>query len=288
MRNFFLLFTLIFTLIFSCKNVDKSNIENAQSPTKTEDLRNPSEVLISAHRGGSGLHNYPENCIETLDYLYNQNIKIFEIDVFQSKDNQIMMMHDDNLERTTNGNGSINDKTSDELLKYNLVDDFGVETNFKIPFLKDALLWVKDKNAYLMIDFKRSAKFENVINLINEIGVQDKCVLISYSVEQAKKLHSLAPDMQLSVSARNEQELDWILNTNIPTDKMIAFTGTVLSDKALFDRLNELKIPAILGTLGNLDKRAEARGDKLYKEWADLGVQIIATDRAIEAYKALN
>ncbi|MEL7339272.1 MAG: glycerophosphodiester phosphodiesterase, partial [Bacteroidota bacterium] len=43
--------------------------------------------LISAHRGGKGLAGYPENCLETMQYVY-QNIDdaIFEVDVAQTKD----------------------------------------------------------------------------------------------------------------------------------------------------------------------------------------------------------
>ena len=65
----------------------------------------------------------------------------------------------------------------------------------------------------------------------------------------------------------------------IDKDKLVAFTGVHLADDSLYKKLNELRIPSILGTLGNLDKRAEARGDHLYKEWAQKGIQIFSTDR---------
>ena len=44
----------------------------------------------------------------------------------------------------------------------------------------------------------------------------------------------------------------------------------------------------ILGTLGNLDKQAEARGNNIYKKYADLGVDIFATDRPIEVLETVN
>ena len=87
--------------------------------------------------------------------------------------------------------------------------------------------------------------------------------------------------MLISVTIRNEEELERILQTEIPKNKLLAFTGVHLASDAIYQQLNELKIPAILGTLGNLDKRAEAKGNHLYNEWAKKGIQIFSTDRPL-------
>lgn len=287
MKHKIIFFLILFLVQFSCKNAPEISLE-AQTATQSSDyFHTTTQTLVSAHRGGSGIKNYPENALETIQYLHEQGISVFEIDLFQTSDNKIMLFHDNHLERTTTGNGSLNGKSSHDLLKLKLVDDFGNKTNYKIPFLEDVLIWAKNSGAFLMLDFKDSAKYEDVIALVRKNDMQDNCVLISYSVGQAKKQHRLAPEMLISVSTRNEKELDRILDTDIPTNKMIAFTGTMLSDAALYKRLNDMNIPAILGTLGNLDRRAAARKENMYKKWADLGIQIIATDRPLEAYKAL-
>ncbi len=69
---------------------------------------------------------------------------------------------------------------------------------------------------------------------------------------------------------------------------MLAFTGTRLSEPSLYKRLHEKNIVCMLGTLGNLDGQAKARGDKLYKVWKNIGVDVIATDRPFEAFTAIN
>ena len=69
---------------------------------------------------------------------------------------------------------------------------------------------------------------------------------------------------------------------------MIAFTGTRLSDVSLYESLHNNDIVAMLGTLGNLDGRAEARGDYLYTEWKKLGIDIFATDRPFAVDKVIN
>ena len=130
-----------------------------------------------------------------------------------------------------------------------------------------------------MLDFKKGISYSKVAELVRAEQMQAQVVLISYNVEQAKALYRVAPEMLISVTVRNQSELDRILETGIEREKLVAFTGVHLADDSLYKKLNELRIPSILGTLGNLDKRAEARGDHLYKEWAQKGIQIFSTDR---------
>lgn len=286
MKNkIFLLLSLLLWLIWSCNPSREKEETTTASPTFSDDYFHSDQVLISAHRGGSGLKNYPENCLETMQYLKDHGVNLFEIDVTESSDHQLLLMHDDHFERTTTGTGSLDGKTAAELRQVNLVDDFGNATTYKMPFLKDVLAWGKKAQAYFMIDFKTGVSYQKVIKEIRDADMQDQVALISYSVAQAEKLHKLAPEMMISVSARNQQELDWILATDIPHDKMVAFTGTKLSSPQLYKNLEKLGIPVNLGTLGNLDNRAKARGDDLYKQWRKEGVNIFSTDRPLEVYR---
>ncbi len=59
------------------------------------------------------------------------------------------------------------------------------------------------------------------------------------------------------------------------------------SDPVLYQELHAEDVMCILGTLGNLDKKAAAKGDHLYREWASIGIDIFATDRVLEAFQAI-
>lgn len=288
-RNIFIYLSALF-LIFSCKNPAETPI-NRETPSSTE-ISNviffEEKPIISAHRAGKGIANYPENCLETMQYLMTKGISSFEIDIFETLDGHLMLMHDHHLGRTSTGQGKVSQMYAKELEKEYLIDDFRTLTNFRIPYLKDVLVWAKKNKASLMLDFKKGISYQKTIDMVRSQKMENQVVLISYSVSQAKELHAIAPEMLISVSARNENELDKILQTNIPKHKMVAFTGTMLSSEKLFQRLASLKIPAILGTLGNLDKKAAAQGDILYKQWADMGVQIFSTDRPLEAKHVFN
>lgn len=243
--------------------------------------------LISVHRGGVGLVQYPENCLETIKYVNDSIAAVFEIDVAKTKDGVLVLMHDNTLERTTTGTDKLTNYTYEELQVFNLEDDFGNETQYKIPKFADVLTWSKANNAILTIDIKKSVDVTEIIQAIRENHAEDISIIITYDIEQANKAYEFAPELLLSVSARNQQELDWLLASEIPTQNMLAFTGTRLSDASLYTNLHKIGVKTMLGTLGNLDKQAAAKGDSLYVKWQKLGIDIFATDRPFEAAKAL-
>ncbi|GJH39914.1 hypothetical protein RCZ04_04640 [Capnocytophaga sp. HP1101] len=249
----------------------------------TNQMYYASKPIVSAHRGGGGdqLKGYPENCLQSIQYLSEKGVHSFEIDIFESADGDLLLMHDDKLGRTATGQGVVSALTTAQLRAEKLKDEFGNVTAFQIPFLKDVLSWCKTHNGYLMLDFKKGISYQKVVDLVREEKMEAQVVLISYNTAQAEALHKVAPEMLLSVSVRNEDELNRILQTGIPKEKLLAFTGIRLAPDELYERLNQLKIPTILGTLGNLDKRAATKGDHLYFEWAKKGIQVFSTDRPL-------
>ncbi|MDO6596984.1 glycerophosphodiester phosphodiesterase family protein [Oceanihabitans sp. 2_MG-2023] len=291
-------FILFLVFITSCKK-EVSNTKT-QVKTQKETIKKSALIeafkykpnaspIISVHRGGKSIEFYPENAIETIAHVY-QSIPtaIFEIDVAKTKDNQLVLLHDNTLDRTSTGTGKLIDYTYSELENFYLEDDFGNVTTFKIPLFNTVLKWAKINNVVLTIDIKRSVAIETVIDAIRAEKAEDVCLIITYSIEQAEKAHKLAPDLLLSVSARNDKELDWLLHTNIPTENMLAFTGTRLSPNAFYKKVQSYGIKTILGTLGNLDKQAASKGDEPYKVWQEKGIDVFATDRPFAVAKALN
>ncbi|MDK7675658.1 glycerophosphodiester phosphodiesterase family protein [Weeksella virosa] len=280
------LFSALF-LFLQCK--PSITIENI-IPYSTEDFSyaNKTKTLVSAHRGGSGLENYPENCIETMEFLYQKGINIFEIDISSTQDKQLILMHDNSLQRTTTARQDVNQVSLSTIKKYFLMDDFGNQTDYQVPTFEEALQWGKDKMLYFMVDIKKTVDYQQLIDVIRKNKMEQQCILVSYSVGQAEKLHRLAPEMMLSVNMRNERELNDLLESDIPSNRMIAFTGTRLSDKSLYQKIHQEDIMVILGTLGNLDKQAEKRGNSRYQEYEKMGVDIFATDRPLAVLETIN
>jgi glycerophosphoryl diester phosphodiesterase len=246
------------------------------------------EVLISPHRGGKSYSGYPENCLETMQYVKQQIPNaIFEIDVAKSQDGVLLLMHDDALERTTTGFGRVDQTNWEELSQLRLKDAFDSVVDYKIPLFKDVLVWAKNENVILTVDIKKSVAPETVLNFIEEHDALMQTVIITYSIETAKTLYKLNPQVVLSVTIRNTEEFERAANSGIPWKNMVAFTGTKLSEPELYKKLHQKGVMCILGTLGNLDGRAAAGSEYLYREWADMGIDIMATDRPLEVQEAL-
>lgn len=290
---------LMLMLLFSCKNEvsltqNEDSISNVQYKILLSTVAEARDFytwtsdripMVSAHRGGP-YPGFPENAIETFEHVLKHTPSIIEFDVALTKDSVLVLMHDNTLDRTTSGKGKVIDHTFEEIRELFLVDNQGNETSFRVPTLDDVLAWGKGKTVFT-VDIKREVPFEMVVNAIKRHQAEPYAAVITYSVEAAKKMHRLHPELMLSVTIRNEEELQRFEESGIPVDRWIAFTGTSERPKEFNELLHEKGVFTILGVLGNLDRSAIARGDQIYAEFVENGADILATDRPIEAAKAI-
>ena len=82
-------------------------------------------LQIYAHRGSSGTH--PENTLPAFAEAVRVGADGIELDVHLSKDGYLIVMHDEEVDRTTNGKGLIREKTLEELKKLNAGGKFSKE-----------------------------------------------------------------------------------------------------------------------------------------------------------------
>lgn len=241
--------------------------------------------MISAHRGGP-YPAYPENAIATFQHISDQIPTIIECDIAMTKDSVLVMMHDNTLDRTTTGEGKVIEKTFAELQRLRLIDNQGLVTNMGIPTLDEVLKWAKDK-AVLTLDVKRGVPFEMVIQAVQENDAQDFAAIISYNARDAALVHELDSSLMISVSIGSEEAYEAHQAMGVPDNRMIAFVGVSEPELSLYDFLHEKGIYCILGVLGNLDRKAIAQGDSTYLGYIQHGADILATDRPLEAYEAI-
>ena len=156
-------------------------------------------MLIASHRGGPA-PGYPENAIETLQYGLDQGILVHEIDVAESRDGVLYLMHDRSLGRTTTGSGFVADTDWDTIQSLNLKDNDGEITPFRAPKLSDVLLWAKSNGAIVELDKKPTTSFRNIISLVRAAEAENNVVLITYNDNQAVEVATLAPDLMMTAS----------------------------------------------------------------------------------------
>jgi glycerophosphoryl diester phosphodiesterase len=244
-----------------------------------------SKPLISAHRGGP-VTGFPENCIETFENTLRYVPVLIECDVQLTKDSNLVMMHDNSLDRTSNGTGKIIEKSLKELNGIKLKDNEGKQTDFSMPIFDEVLKWAKNK-AILTVDIKRDIPPELVVKHIQQHKAQPYAIVITYSLETAKKYYQLDNTLCFSVTLRNMSDIERFDNSGIPASQVFAFVGVSEADKSIYEALHKRGIKCMVGTMGNLDKKHQARQSNVYAAIVENGADMLSTDFAQECYKAL-
>lgn len=235
------LITLLFLLIAGCG--PKDGEENYQKFKKFKDTQDhfayktDSTILISGHRGGREA-GFPENSIEGFQQVLSKSTAFFEIDPRLTKDSVIVLMHDETLDRTTNGTGKVSDYTWDELQAFRLLDFEGNITTAMIPKLEEVFDWTKKKTV-VNLD-KKDVPMQMIVDLIKDKKVQNYVMLTVHTGAQARFFYDRLPGVMLSVFARNDAEYEDIAISGVPWENMIAYVGPKIdnSNKHIVEKLH--------------------------------------------------
>lgn len=140
-----------------------------------------SDVIVMPHRGGC--NESLENSWVALEHAYSLGYKYFETDVRATKDNVVVIYHDDTLERVNNHAGRVEDMTWEELSHISYSD------GSQIVRLEDALKKYSDLN--FNIDIKNDHVVEPFIQLLNDMPeVQERILVASFSSNRLKKIRA--------------------------------------------------------------------------------------------------
>lgn len=135
--------------------------------------RDTTTVIVTAHRGD--WRNFPENSIAAIVSAAEMGVDIVEIDIQQTKDGQLILMHDPTLDRTTTGKGKIADWTLDSIRTLRLKNGVGIKTKHKVPTLEEALLAAKGK---IMLNLDKADRyFDQVYDLLKKTGTTQQIVM---------------------------------------------------------------------------------------------------------------
>ncbi len=156
------------------------------------------QVLIIGHRGMPG--SYPENTLEGSLYAVEAGADIVENDIYITRDGVIVVMHDGDISRTTNGSGNVEDFTLEGLREF-IVDTHSEHTDWKIPTLEEYFIeWKKlDKEKQLFVEIKsgKPELIDEFIRLVNEYEIADQVSVITFSQDQLNRLHDAFPQMSV-------------------------------------------------------------------------------------------
>lgn len=148
---------------------DASSIERIREAY----FNDPERVLVVAHRGH--WRCAPENSIEAIQCAIEIGVDIVEIDVRKTSDGRFVLMHDETVNRTTDGDGKVDEMSFSEIRKLHLRNGQGRVTRFKVPSLEEALEAARG-NIMLNLD-KVGEILPEIATILNRFGMADHIIL---------------------------------------------------------------------------------------------------------------
>ncbi|SFB13689.1 glycerophosphodiester phosphodiesterase [Selenomonas ruminantium] len=161
---------------------------------------------VWAHRGASGWDRQyaPENTMPSFIKAVEMGADGIEFDVQMTKDGELVICHDERIDRTARGHGYIKDFTLAELKKI----DFGkphVEYGFvEIPTLEEVLQYTQRLDIKLNIELKTGIVYydkleEKTVDMVRNFGMEDRVIYSSFNYYSLAKLHSYAPQARIGM-----------------------------------------------------------------------------------------
>lgn len=170
------IYILFIILINSCTSVDK-------------------KTLNIGHRGARG--HVAENTLESIKKALELGADGVEIDIYKCKSGELVVIHDETLDRTTNGHGNVEDFTLEEL------KSFTVEGEFKIPTLIE-VLDLLDAQSVLNIELKGRNTAERTNKIVqdyieNKGWKNNQFVVSSFEWDELRDFYKLNKEIPIGI-----------------------------------------------------------------------------------------
>lgn len=160
-------------------------------------------MKILAHRGYSA--NYPENTMIAFREAAKMDIWGIEFDVHLTKDNQLVVIHDESIDRTSTGKGYVKDMTLKELRTFDYGSWFAPEfAGEKIPTLAETLAVFKSTPLQINIEIK-SDIFEYpgiealIANVVHTSNLEDRVIISSFNHESIARFQQIMPNVKTAL-----------------------------------------------------------------------------------------
>lgn len=255
---------------------------------------NSEYVVVISHRGD--WRNWPENSIPAIESIIKMGVDMMELDVKMTKDSVLVLMHDKNIDRMTNGKGFISDMTYDSLMTFNLKRAHNVKTDsLKIPTLREALLCCKDR---ILVNVDHAYPYyKEIVELTEELGVtgqvlmKGKSSLDKVNEDMSKHENNLLYMPIIDINKPKGQALfaEYIDRGVVPMAYEVCWQKPGAEIDECVAKIHETgsKLwvntfwPSVCGGFGNDDDAALVATDPadVYAQYIEMGATMIQTDR---------
>ena len=149
------------------------------------------KTKVWAHRGASGYA--PENTLDAFRKAVEMGADGIELDVQMTKDGELVVIHDETIDRVSNGKGWVKDYTYEELKKFNFNKTHLEYTKEEIPTLEQVYLLIKPTNLTINVEIKTGIVFypgieERVLELTDRLGMKERVIYSSFNHYTIRKI----------------------------------------------------------------------------------------------------
>ncbi len=157
---------------------------------------------IWAHRGASAYA--PENTIPAFRLALEQGAQGLELDVQRTADGVLVVIHDETIDRTSNGFGRVKDLSFEDLRRMDFSNGFIGHRNVRIPSLHEVLDLIVDRDAVLNVELKNAIEpypgLElEVAAMVADAGLSERVLISSFNHPSLANLRGVVAPSQIGV-----------------------------------------------------------------------------------------
>lgn len=171
-------------------------------------------TLIFGHRGSKGTH--PENTMPAFEEARRARADGIELDVQLTKDGEVVIFHDEKVNRTTDGSGYVWDLTLKELKRLNAGAKFqNGQYKAPVPTLEEFFCWFKQSDMLANIELKNRYHEnyeleEKTVYLIKKFKMEERVILSSFNHYSIVYCYRLAPEIETAPLFSEKMYMPWI------------------------------------------------------------------------------
>ncbi|MEM2028269.1 MAG: glycerophosphodiester phosphodiesterase family protein [Candidatus Bathyarchaeia archaeon] len=214
--------------------------------------------LKIGHRGAKAYE--PENTIRSFKRALELGVNAIELDVRRTKDGELVVIHDAEVDRTTSGKGLVSELTLRE------IKELSTEKGEKIPTLEEALDFL-DRKVRILIELKEIGTEDKVLEIVRKRDLEDNVIIISFHEEALRRIRELSDSVKTGLIYVNHKDP---IKTALSLKAQYLFPMYRFVHSSFVKKAHENGLKVVVWTINTPE---EAR------EYAEKGVDGIASDR---------
>lgn len=238
-------------------------------------------TLVWAHRGASAYA--PENTVAAFALAVEQGAHGIELDVQLSSDGHLVVIHDEKLNRTTDGSGWVSQHSLAQLKRLNAAKRWRKFRGERIPLLAEVFDSVADSGCTINVELKNTEVAypgleEKVLALIDEFGVADRVWLSTFNHESLHSMRRNGVSMPMGLLSNDLMFEPWKYAAALGTQAFHP-AGWAVRERRVVDECHDLGLGVHVWTVDDEDE---------LRRMAEWGVDAVFTNRPDVALRVLD